>query len=99
MSTTTVPPRFKAAADYTADDIAKQQAAKAAGDPIPKPETAEYLQLKADLLRAGGLTEEADEIEAAATAAAATGADAAAGTQKNLEDMTPADHAAARRAQ
>ncbi|MGH2941334.1 MAG: hypothetical protein ACRDLN_00965 [Solirubrobacteraceae bacterium] len=72
------PERFKRPEDLTADEVLAELQAKRRGAPQPRFERAEYRQYRADLLRAGGLIDEADAAEP--------------DVEPDLVAMTPAQH-------
>lgn len=77
------PPRYKAHADLTPDEVLRELQAARRGVDVRRAETDEYRAHKANVLAAGGLTDEA----------AAVRNDGDELATKPIEDWSPAEHA------
>lgn len=75
------PRRYKEQDELDGDELLAQVQARHRGEDVPKFETAEYREHRRDVLREGGLTDEADEDETATR-----------GGGKPLEEMSPGEH-------
>jgi hypothetical protein len=74
------PKRFKEQDELDGDELVKVVQARAANAPQPRFETADYKEYRRDVLREGGLIDEADELEAEQIEG------------KPLEEMSPGEH-------
>ncbi|HSS03833.1 MAG TPA: hypothetical protein VLK89_01430 [Solirubrobacterales bacterium] len=74
------PRRYKEQDELDGDELLAQVQARHRGEDMPRFETPEYREHRRDVLREGGLTDEADEAEARE------------GTGKPLEEMSPGEH-------
>jgi hypothetical protein len=74
------PTRFKSQDDLDGDETLAVVQARRRGDDVPKFETRQYRQHRIDILREGGLDDEADELEQQD------------GDGRPLEEMSPGEH-------